>query len=395
MQYRAEAYPFKTAVPPSMAAGRATMPPRNGTGTVFRRQNTVSRSMEPPQNTLRSPFKPDPGSRAPMMMPRCATASMLNGASSVKRNPVMSPMQYKPHTKLMPGSGMKTAVLPQPRLRSSSLTRSAVMPDRSPSAMPRQGTGMSRRNFTPSSYVTEVYPTYHAAQRSFTPSRAPTTPMQYRSRANSSTITQPGQRMPHGNGVHIAFKGRNQMKASSAQRSQSVFKGMVDKIKEHTAALPTIDAKDAAQLVGGFVSGTLSVLAHIVGDIRGDIINGLFKPEDPTYDAAKAYYYAGNNHPTIPTGMTQRIDYIEEIDKCTQMRANKTRGGGRNTNAQRSMPPMHSYHEPRPEHVRNHYPRPTAFGHDPHMFAGMSERSLEEFLLNDSYLDSAPPSMPR
>ncbi|GBE59107.1 SNF2-related domain-containing protein, putative [Babesia ovata] len=395
MQYRAEAYPFKTVAPPPMAAGRATMPPRNGTGTVFRRQNTMSRSMELPQNTLRSPFKPDPGSRAPMMMPRCSTASIFNGAPTVKPSPIMPPRTLKPQTKLMAGNGMRTTVLPQPRLRSSSLTRSTIIPDRSPAAMPRQGTGMSRKNFTPSSYVTEVFPTYNAAQRSYPPSRAPTTPAQYRSRANSSTVIHQGQRAPHGNGVHIAFKGRNQMKASSAQRSQSVFKEVVEKIKEHTAALPTIDAKDAAQLVGGFVSGTLSVLAHIVGDIRGDIINGLFKPEDPTYDAAKAYYYAGNNHPTIPTGMTQRIDYIEEIDKCTQMRAGNMRGGRRNSNAQRPVQPMHSYHEQRPEPVRMHHPRPSTFGHDPHMFSGMSERSLEEFLLNDSYLDSAPPSMPR
>ncbi|GIX60797.1 SNF2-related domain-containing protein, putative [Babesia caballi] len=411
MQYKSETYASGNTAPPRMATASFKMPVTNPVGSVFRRQNTASRliSQQQPQQV----FNPVPGTRAPMMMPRCATASLYKSSTpSQPHADVRKTPQAAAQTRLIPTNNIRTVVLPT-RTRGNSIFSNAGMSEKSPAAVPRQATGVGRGDFTPASYVTKVYPNFNPVDRSAAPSRVPTTPIMQQPRASTGAVPyqgQRGQQTQNGYGNHVAFKGRNKIKATSVQRQPSVFKEVVDTIKEHAAVLPKIEAKEAAQLVGGFVSGTLSVLAHIVGDIRSDIINGMFKPEDPSYDAAKAYYYAANNHPTIPTGMTQRIDYIEEIERCTRVRSNSRRGDRRQGNVQKPRPqaaypaqqPYPNYeprapsYEPRSQQSAPlHKPNPTAFGQDPHMFSMMSERALEEFLLNDGYLNSAPPSMPR
>nr|BAN66074.1 hypothetical protein [Babesia bovis] len=395
MQYQQAPFVPRSTPPPRMVTSTVNVPVNPSAGAVFRRQNTAGRFMGTKLVNDQPPFKPSPGCRVPMMMPRCSTASVTpKNMPGYNAYPQGTPL---PQPRSTP-TNIKTVVLPQHRQGTTPSPMRVVARETSPMVMPRQATAASRKSFVPSSYVSNVYPSYPPAG----PSRAPTSPLVRQQRSNTAAFTQQsGIPRPQG---HVAFRGRNQTKGSSAQRRPSVFNEMVAKIKENVPSFPTVEAKEAAQLVGGFVSGTLSVLAHIVGDIRGDIINGLFKPEDPSYDAAKAYYYANNNHPPMPTGMTQRIDYIEEIERCSQARSNSRH---RVTPKKPQAVPQ-PHHQVFPEPLRqqpafNHHQgapaarlkeRPTAFGQDPNMFAMMSERSLEEFL-NEGYLSSAPPSIPR
>ncbi|ORM41893.1 uncharacterized protein BXIN_0539 [Babesia sp. Xinjiang] len=400
MLNRPESYVPKNMAQPRMATGTLNVPV--AATQVFRRQNTTSRIMGQNYQTAQPQFKPTPGTRVPMMMPRRATTNVITYSAGITPRDAMQTKSPISRNNVMT---KKTVVLPQTRQKTNPIPNRVIVADKSPAAMPRQGTGITRNNFVPSSYVSKVYPTYNPAQQAATPNRIPTTPILQQSRASKALFQPNEQRIFHAQPRltnHVAFKGRNQNKGNSAQRKPSVFNDVVNKIKEHASALPTIEAKEAAQLVGGFVSGTISVLAHIVGDIRGDIINGLFKPEDPSYDAAKAYYYSSNNHPSIPTGMTQRIDYIEEIEKCSRARSNSTKPQQTRRPQQQMYPqqrrtpeptnqPMYKYQQYMPQREQ----QPTTFGQDPNMFSMMSERTLEEFLLNDGYLNSAPPSIPR
>ncbi|GFE53146.1 ATP-dependent RNA helicase [Babesia ovis] len=399
-RYRAENFVPRSTPPPRMVTGSINVPVTRSTGQVFRRQNTASRLSSQTYQGEPQPFKAALGPRAPMMMPRRATASVMTNTPGRSQYDQFPTTPHAQRRTTVPN--IRTVVLPQNRQATAPSPVKVVAREKSPTAMPRQSTGMSRKSFVPSSYVSKVYPSYNPPNQ--VPTRVPTTPMFTPTRNNTAVFSRPQQPgafvQPRAHN-HIAFRGRNHSKGTSAQRKPSVFNDVVTKLKEHASSLPTVEAKEAAQLLGGFVSGTISVLAHIVGDIRGDIINGLFKPEDPSYDAAKAYYYSNNNHPSMPTGMTQRIDYIEEIEKCMQARSKSRNPRG----AKKAQPPPQPRRVPEPPtqpmyRYQPAMPTPqhnmgTTFGQDPNMFSMMSERTLEEFLLNDGYLNSAPPSMPR
>ncbi|KAK1932756.1 hypothetical protein X943_000650 [Babesia divergens] len=408
MQSQGASGPVLPMIPPRMATGSLKMAPQTASARpIFRRQNSLGRGVKQVYQSMAQPMKTAPGAAVPMM-PRFATSNIIGGTNRTVQPQIPMPEKQNAQTRLLHPNVTRTATIPPKGQGFKGTPRNLYSRDTSPSAMPRQATGMSRAPFVPRTYVTNVYPSHDVVYHNRSPTSTTMSPVFNQSRANTAAFSQAGQRFPQsqvtGSG-HVAFKGRNKMKATSSQRRPSVFKEVIDSIKEHTPALPVIDTKEAVQLVGGFVSGTLSVLAHIVGDIRGDIINGLFKVDDPSYDAARSYYYAANNHPAVPTGMTQRIDYIEEIEKCTRNRTQSAKGAPRANMKQRPSQPVYRPHPPTQQTFKyepQYYEpapqpkvRPTTFGQDPHMFSMMSERTLEEFLLNDGYLNSAPPSIPR
>ncbi|KAK1444699.1 hypothetical protein BgAZ_106050 [Babesia gibsoni] len=397
---------------------------------VFRRQNSPLHQKNPMNQPVQQ--RVTPAMAAPMQaMPRMATAGII-GRPAQTRQPTapMSQKRQYTHQPFFMSETAKTVVMP-PKPQAYDGTPKMRQGGASPVyQMPRQDTGVSRASFVPSYHVTGVYPPpqVFSGQK---PAKQMNMAAPSPSRQSTAAAPQFGARaaQPQGrNNTHVAFRGRNQAKTTSAQREPSVFNKMVSTIKEHTSILPKIETKEATQLIGGFVTGTLSVLAHIVGDIRGDIINGLFKSDDPSYDAAKAYYYATNgNPPPVPSAMTHRIDYLEEIEKCTMSRCPSARGR-QNTGMRQRMstqplhmptptaqpmhmvaPPTPQVHMVRPQTQKNFeyapqfydpppkpvVQQPQVFGQDPQMFSMMSERTLEEFLLNDGYLNSAPPSIPR
>ncbi|KAK2196683.1 hypothetical protein BdWA1_001932 [Babesia duncani] len=250
-----------------------------------------------------------------------------------------------------------------------------------PVAIPRQPSGFIGRQHTPAFNVAGTnipmgvgYPTgMHSPQARFVPKvyeacvyppqmTSATTPHSQAAYNYPRCGTEPRK---------VAFRPRRKTKAPVLERKPSIIDGI-------KSAAKMIDTKEAGQLVGGFISGMFNVLTTIVNEIREDVITGLFKPEDPSYDAAHAYYYAGARQPRRQTGLTQRIDYTEAIERqiaYKNMHARTPSGATK-----------------RPQVVKNEATRNTHNEmYNAQLLNLMRDVDVDAYMMHDS---SRPPSLP-
>ncbi|AFZ79323.1 hypothetical protein BEWA_021710 [Theileria equi strain WA] len=238
------------------------------------------------------------------------------------------------------------------------------------SALKRSSTGniQLQKRFVPKVYTTEIYPPQMlvSRQNSITYGRRMDSfGVNNFSQSRNSTCQFNGSSRPQSVRTQVKFKPRRPVKTPNTDRSSPLDKAFNS--FRQSSIFPSIDTKEAMHLVEGFVSGAVNVFHTIVDELRGDIITGLFKPDDPEYDAARAYYYSTVEEQSQKnSGLTQRIDYIEAIGT----------------------------HNKISEPV---FEEPDRMFMEPHEqdYSKMSEREFEALLLSDSYLHIPPPSLTR